>query len=42
MKGMAGGGVEIRNPVATMQSGIITSVTDYWLAQANYEKRLLV
>jgi hypothetical protein len=42
MEGMAGGGVEIRSPVATMQSGIITSVTDYWLAQANYEKRLLV
>lgn len=42
MEGMAGGGVEIRSPVATMQSGIVTSITDYWLAQANYEKRLLV
>lgn len=42
MEGMAGGGVEIRSPVATMQSGIITSITDYWLAQASYEKRLLV
>ena len=42
MEGMAGGGVEIRSPVATMQSGIITSITDYWLAQANFEKRLLV
>lgn len=42
MEGMAGGGVEIRSPVATMQSGIVTSVTDYWLAAASYEKRLLV
>lgn len=42
MEGMAGGGVEIRSPVATMQSGIVTSVTDYWLASASFEKRLLV
>lgn len=42
MEGMAGGGVEIRSPVATMQSGIVTSVTDYWLSQAPFEKRLLV
>lgn len=42
MEGMAGGGVEMRSPVATMQSGIVTSTTDYWLASASYEKRLLV
>jgi len=42
MEGIAGGGVEVRNPVATMQSGIITANTDYWLGQASYEKRLLV
>ncbi len=42
MEGMAGGGVEVRSPVATMQSGIVTSATDFWLAQASYEKRLLV
>jgi hypothetical protein len=42
MEGMSGGGVEMRSPVATMQSGIITSVTDFWLAQAPFEKRLLV
>lgn len=42
MEGMAGGGVEMRSPVATMQAGIITATTDYWLAQAPFEKRLLV
>lgn len=42
MEGMSGGGVEMRSPVATMQSGIITSVTDFWLSQASFEKRLLV
>lgn len=42
MEGMAGGGVEMRSPVATMQSGIVTSTTDYWLASASFEKRLLV
>ncbi|HYC71220.1 MAG TPA: trypsin-like peptidase domain-containing protein [Opitutaceae bacterium] len=42
MEGMAGGGVEMRSPVATMQSGIVTSTTDYWLASAAFEKRLLV
>ena len=42
MENMAGGGVEVRNPVATMQSGIVTSATDYWLAKAPFEKRLLI
>lgn len=42
MEGIAGGGVEVRSPVATMQSGIITANTDYWLSQAAFEKRLLV
>src|SRR5258708_8562114 len=42
MEGMSGGGVEMRSPVATMQSGIITSATDFWLSQASFEKRLLV
>ena len=42
MEGLSGGGVELRSPVATMQSGIVTSVTDYWLAQAPFEKRLLI
>ena len=41
-EGMMGGGVEVHNPVATMQSGIITSMTDYWLGKATFEKRLLL
>jgi hypothetical protein len=42
MEGMAGGGVDVRNPVATMQSGIVTSATDFWLGQAEYDNRLLI
>lgn len=41
-EGMAGGGVDPRNPVATMQSGIVTSVTDWWLSKADFDKALLV
>ena len=42
MEGLAGGGVDFRNPVATMQSGIVTSVTDYWMSKADDSKRLLI
>ena len=42
MEGLAGGGVDFRNPVATMQSGIITSVTDYWLSKGEAKDRLLI
>lgn len=42
MEGMAGGGVDVRNPVATMQSGIVTAATDFWLGQAEYDQRLLI
>jgi hypothetical protein len=42
MEGMAGGGVNVQNPVATMQSGIVTSATDYWLGKAEFGKRLLI
>ena len=42
MEGLAGGGVDFRNPVATMQSGIITSVTDYWLGKSDPAQRLLI
>lgn len=37
-----GGGVDLRSPVATMQSGIITSNTDFWLARGMPKDRLLV
>jgi hypothetical protein len=42
IEGIAGGGVDHRSPVATMQSGIITANTDYWLAKAAFKDRLLV
>lgn len=42
MEGVAGGGVDYHSPVATMQSGIITATTDYWLAKASFAERLLI
>lgn len=42
MEGMAGNNVDVRNPVATMQSGIVTANTDYWLAAAPFERRYSV
>jgi hypothetical protein len=42
MERMSGGGVDFRNPVANMQSGIVTSVSDYWLSKASYGDALLV
>lgn len=42
MEGMAGGGVDFRNPVATMQSGIVTAVTDYFLSKAEFKDGLLL
>jgi hypothetical protein len=42
MENLAGGGVDVFNPVANMQSGIITSTTDYWLGKASFEKSLLL
>lgn len=42
MEGIAGGGVDYHSPVATMQSGIVTSNTDYWLSKAAITERLLI
>lgn len=42
MEKVAGGGVDYRSPVATMQSGIITATTDYWLSNAPFGARHLV
>lgn len=42
MEGLAGGGVDPRNPVATMQSGIITANTDWWQGKSEYPERLLI
>jgi hypothetical protein len=42
MEEVQGGGVDPRSPVATMQSGIVTANTDWWLSGSNPEDRLLV
>ncbi len=42
MENLSGGGVDPHNPVANMQSGIITSTTDYWLSKAPFEQALLL
>jgi S1-C subfamily serine protease len=42
MENLVGGGVDKFNPVANMQSGFLTSVTDWWLGKAPFEKALLL
>jgi S1-C subfamily serine protease len=42
MEGLSGGGTDFRNPVATMQSGIVTSLTDWWVGGGSFEKTKLV
>jgi hypothetical protein len=42
MENMAGQGVDAHSPVANMQSGIITSTTDWWLGKAPFEKSFLL
>jgi hypothetical protein len=42
MEKMAGQGVDAHSPVANMQSGIITSTTDWWLSKAPFEKSFLL
>lgn len=42
MENLRGNGVDLHHPVATMQSGIVTAVTDFWLARADYQARTLV
>ena len=42
MENLAGQGVDAHNPVANMQSGIITSTTDYWLSKAPFAQTLLL
>ena len=42
MEDLSGGGVDSHNPVANMQSGIITSTTDCWLSKAPFAKALLL
>lgn len=42
MENLRGGGVDPNFPVATMQSGIITAMTDFWLSKAADKQRRLV
>jgi hypothetical protein len=42
MEELNAGGVDPRSPVATMQSGIVTANTDWWLSQGTPDSRLLV
>ena len=42
MEGLEGGGVDPASPVANMQSGILTSTSDYWLAKAPFAQALLL
>ncbi len=42
MENLMNGGVDMHLPVATMQSGIVTANTDFWLAKAPFENRTLV
>jgi subtilisin family serine protease len=41
-EGLFGGGVDPANPVANMQSGILTSTSDYWLSKAPFAQSLLL
>jgi hypothetical protein len=42
MEGLVNGNVDVRNPVATMQSGIITAVSDYWQGNSGFENNVLI
>lgn len=42
MEDIKNGGVDPQNPVATMQSGIVTAATDFWLARSVFENRRLI
>jgi hypothetical protein len=42
MERLVQGGVDARNPVAVMQSGIVTAVSDFGLADAGVEGNLLI
>ena len=42
MERLAKGGVDLRSPVAIMQSGIITAVSDFWQGDSRSEKNYLI
>lgn len=41
-EGLAGGGLDIHSPVANMQSGIVTAVSDFWQGDAGAEGNVLI
>jgi V8-like Glu-specific endopeptidase len=42
IENLAGGNIDIHSPLATMQSGIITTISDYWLGEGGFEKNFLL
>jgi V8-like Glu-specific endopeptidase len=42
MENLRGSNVDMHQPVATMQSGIITSVTDEWMSKASISNAILI
>ena len=42
MENMEGRNVDVASPVATMQSGIVTSISDFWMGDGGFAKNLLV
>lgn len=42
MESLIGNNLNIQSPVPTMQSGIVTAVTDYWQGDGGFEKNVLV
>ena len=42
MEGLNNSNLDVTSPVATMQSGIISAVSDYWNGDSGFEKNLVV
>jgi V8-like Glu-specific endopeptidase len=42
LEGLKSDNIDMHYPVATMQSGIITSMTDSWMAQSTHQKSVLI
>jgi V8-like Glu-specific endopeptidase len=42
MESLASNNINVKHPVATMQTGILTSITDYWQKRSNYKNNVLL
>jgi Trypsin-like peptidase domain len=42
MENLINGNVDVRNPIATMQSGIITAISDYWQGNGGFKNNVLI